>query len=172
MNDFLKNRHNYRTAKSPLKTRKIYLNKHGERVRYDSELGLLTYVTWADKPNPDGPFQCCFLYEKITHPQRVYPYTVETFDKLGLYLWVDPTSKEALQLLTSERMNALCGYALPRGCKIYTYPDPAVPGCVAVLIEGKGDDDTYGLLFAAGSVEPDEVEFTSWPPVSGSLKFF
>lgn len=54
------------------------------------------------------------------------------------------------------------------------FRDPKVEGCYAVraLIDG----DTVDFLFTRGNFddpdEVEEVEFETWPPVSGSPKFF
>lgn len=54
--------------------------------------------------------------------------------------------------------------------KIEVIPDPRVDGTYAVRVYRKEDDYTFDLLWNRGAF--DEVEFSSWPPVSGDLKFF
>jgi hypothetical protein len=54
--------------------------------------------------------------------------------------------------------------------KIEVVPDPRVDGAYAVRVYRKEDDITFDLLWNRGAY--DELEFTSWPPTSGDLKFF
>jgi hypothetical protein len=54
--------------------------------------------------------------------------------------------------------------------KIEVVPDPRVDGTYAVRVYRSDDDVTFDLLWNRGAY--DEVEFSSWPPVSGNLKFF
>jgi hypothetical protein len=54
--------------------------------------------------------------------------------------------------------------------KIEVIPDPRVDGTYAVRVYRSEDDYTFDLLWNRGAF--DEVEFSSWPPVSGDLKFF
>lgn len=54
--------------------------------------------------------------------------------------------------------------------KIEVIPDPRVDGTYAVRVYRSEDDYTFDLLWNRGAF--DEVEFSSWPPVSGNLKFF
>jgi hypothetical protein len=55
--------------------------------------------------------------------------------------------------------------------RIEVVPDPKVDGTYAVRVYRKKDNCTFDLLWNRGAY--DELEgFTSWPPVSGDLKFF
>jgi hypothetical protein len=54
--------------------------------------------------------------------------------------------------------------------KIEVVPDPRVDGTYAVRVYRSSDDVTFDLLWNRGAY--DELEFSSWPPVSGNLKFF
>jgi hypothetical protein len=54
--------------------------------------------------------------------------------------------------------------------KIEVVPDPRVDGTYAVRVYRSDDDVTFDLLWNRGAY--DELEFSSWPPVSGNLKFF
>jgi hypothetical protein len=54
--------------------------------------------------------------------------------------------------------------------KIEVIPDPRVDGTYAVRVYRSDDGYTFDLLWNRGAF--DEVEFSSWPPVSGNLKFF
>lgn len=54
--------------------------------------------------------------------------------------------------------------------KIEVVEDPRVSGTYAVQIYRKEDDYTFHLLWYSGGY--DEVEFDSFPPTSGDLKFF
>jgi hypothetical protein len=61
--------------------------------------------------------------------------------------------------------------------KIEVYPDPKVDGTFAVRIYRADDKYTFDLLWNKGGfdeVESDENPngFSTWPPVSGELKFF
>jgi hypothetical protein len=56
------------------------------------------------------------------------------------------------------------------GDEVLTHPDPKVEGTVALrVMTGKR---TIDLLLVRGTAEFDEVEWETWPPKSGSLKFF
>ncbi len=54
--------------------------------------------------------------------------------------------------------------------KIEVVPDPRVDGTFALRIYRKKDNCQFDLLWNRGAF--DGVEFTSWPPISGELKFF
>ena len=54
--------------------------------------------------------------------------------------------------------------------KIEVIPDPRVDGTYAVRVYRSDDGYTFDLLWNRGAF--DEVEFSSWPPNSGNLKFF
>jgi hypothetical protein len=54
--------------------------------------------------------------------------------------------------------------------RIEVYPDPKVDGTFALRVFRKKDGVTFDLLWNRGAY--DGVEFDSWPPVSGDLKFF
>jgi hypothetical protein len=54
--------------------------------------------------------------------------------------------------------------------KIEVIPDPRVDGTYAVRVYRSDDGYTFDLLWNRGAF--DEVEFSSWPPLSGDLKFF
>lgn len=54
--------------------------------------------------------------------------------------------------------------------KVEVVPDPRVDGTFALRVYRKSDDCTFDLLWNRGDY--DGVEFSSWPPTSGDLKFF
>lgn len=61
--------------------------------------------------------------------------------------------------------------------KIEVYPDPKVDGTYAVRVYRKKDNFTFDLLWNRGafdemSSDENESGFSTWPPVSGDLKFF
>lgn len=54
--------------------------------------------------------------------------------------------------------------------KVEVVPDPQVEGTYAVRVYRKSDNLTFDLLWYKGGF--DEVDFETWPPKSGDLKFF
>lgn len=61
--------------------------------------------------------------------------------------------------------------------RIEVVPDPKVDGTFAVRVHRKKDNFTFDLLWNRGafdeiSSEENESGFSTWPPVSGNLKFF
>jgi hypothetical protein len=54
--------------------------------------------------------------------------------------------------------------------KVEVYPDPQVEGSFAVRVFRSDDNLTFDLLWFQGAF--DELEFETWPPKSGKLKFF
>jgi hypothetical protein len=57
------------------------------------------------------------------------------------------------------------------GDDVLTHPDPQVTGTFALRIR-KACGKTIDLLLVRWTAEFDEVEWETWPPKSGSLKFF
>lgn len=72
--------------------------------------------------------------------------------------------KEAL-----DELEAYVDYKNPQN-KIEVVPDPRVDGSYAVRVYRSDDGYTFDLLWNRGAY--DELEFTTWPPTSGDLKFF
>ncbi len=68
-----------------------------------------------------------------------------------------------------EELSDYVDYRNPEN-KIEVYPDPKVDGTFALRVFRKKDGVTFDLLWNRGAY--DGVEFDSWPPVSGDLKFF
>lgn len=61
--------------------------------------------------------------------------------------------------------------------RIEVVPDPKVDGTFAVRVYRKKDNLTFDLLWNRGafdeiSSDENETGFSTWPPISGNLKFF
>ena len=54
--------------------------------------------------------------------------------------------------------------------KVEVVPDPQVDGTYAVRVHRASDNYTFDLLWNRGAF--DEIDFETWPPKSGNLKFF
>jgi hypothetical protein len=77
-----------------------------------------------------------------------------------------------IEILPQEalvELDAYVDYKNPEN-KIEVCPDPKVDGTYAVRVYRSDDGYTFDLLWNRGAF--DEVEFSSWPPNSGNLKFF
>lgn len=68
-----------------------------------------------------------------------------------------------------EELKSYVDYEDPKN-KVQVYPDPRVEGTYAVRIYRSSDDFTFDLLWNRGAF--DELDFETWPPKSGDLKFF
>jgi hypothetical protein len=55
-----------------------------------------------------------------------------------------------------------------KNTKVEVYPDPKVDGTYALRVYR--EDLTFDLLWYKNGF--DEVDFTTWPPISGDLRFF
>jgi hypothetical protein len=77
-----------------------------------------------------------------------------------------------VEILPKEALDELNDYVDYKDTenKIEVVPDPRVDGAYAVRVYRKEDNYTFDLLWNRGAY--DELEFTSWPPTSGNLKFF
>jgi len=77
-----------------------------------------------------------------------------------------------VEILPKEALDELNDYVDYKDTenKIEVVPDPRVDGSYAVRVYRRSDNVTFDLLWNRGAY--DELEFTSWPPTSGNLKFF
>jgi hypothetical protein len=77
-----------------------------------------------------------------------------------------------VEILPKEALDELNDYVDYQNSenKIEVVPDPRVDGTYAVRVYRSKDNYTFDLLWNRGAF--DEVEISSWPPVSGNLKFF
>ena len=77
-----------------------------------------------------------------------------------------------IEILPQEalvELEAYVDYKNPQN-KIEVVPDPRVDGSYAVRVYRSDDRYTFDLLWNKGAY--DELDFTTWPPTSGDLKFF
>ncbi len=77
-----------------------------------------------------------------------------------------------VEILPKEALDELSDYVdyqNPKN-KIEVVPDPRVDGTYAVRVYRSNDNCTFDLLWNRGAY--DGLEFTTWPPTSGDLKFF
>lgn len=103
-------------------------------------------------------------------PSWLPVFSPEKFNREEVLSWFSEASQAALSLLSDERLNAFLMYQVEPGVEVVSFSDPYVEGCIALRI--KNPEFSYDLLFAARSVDPDEVEFETWPPTSSGYKFF
>jgi hypothetical protein len=77
-----------------------------------------------------------------------------------------------VEILPADALKELSDYVDYQNSenKVEVVPDPRVDGSYAVRVYRSSDDVTFDLLWNRGAY--DELEFTSWPPTSGDLKFF
>ncbi len=77
-----------------------------------------------------------------------------------------------VEILPKEALDELNDYVDYQNSenKVEVVPDPRVDGSYAVRVYRSSDNATFDLLWNRGAY--DELEFTSWPPTSGNLKFF
>jgi len=163
----------YKIASAPLSPEKTYYTKQGLRLRFSHADGLMNFFTYADKANPDGPFMvAAFVYERASGaPSWQQVFNPEEFNREEVLSWFSEPSREALSVLSDEQLNGFLMYDVRADALVQFRPDPVVVGCYAFQIENP-NEEPFGLIFPPRSVEPDEVSFSTWPPVSGSLKFF
>ena len=90
-------------------------------------------------------------------------------DSIGKYYESKIHGTEILPQEALDELDAYVDYKNPEN-KIEVVPDPRVDGTYAVRVYRSNDDYTFDLLWNRGAF--DEVDFNSWPPTSGNLKFF
>lgn len=91
-------------------------------------------------------------------------------DNAGKYYESKIYGTEILPQEALVELDAYVDYKNPEN-KIEVVPDPKVDGTYALRVYRKKDNYTFDLLWNRGAF--DELEgFTSWPPISGELKFF
>jgi len=73
-----------------------------------------------------------------------------------------------INILPENALKQLEDYIDDKNTKVEVYPDPKVDGTYALRVYR--EDLTFDLLWYKNGF--DEVDFPTWPPISGDLRFF
>ena len=114
-------------------------------------------------------------------PDGMYPRDDERYDEpstggwqdgMGVPPWMNESKIYGIEILPKESLKELesyVDYKDPKN-KVEVFPDPQVDGTFALRIYRAEDDYTFDLLWNKGGF--DELDFETWPPKSGKIKFF